>query len=132
MFNQNNNLNGNAIVFGYLIDGRILFDVYSGRLLNIQRISIGSGVHSIVIRETMSRLLAFLLSCRDRDKITAYDILFNVWDKYGLQSSNQRLWQAMQVLKSRLDTMGIPDDFIVKTDMGIYKIRGELVASLYL
>ncbi|CAI2136001.1 Uncharacterised protein [Serratia quinivorans] len=79
----------------------------------------------------MVRLLFFLLSRRDEEEIKIDELLFHVWDKYDLQSSSQRVWQVMQALKFRLKIMGVPDDFITRTDNKSYKIRGDLVTPIY-
>ncbi|AGO56959.1 MULTISPECIES: hypothetical protein [Serratia] len=119
------------IIFGYLISGDILFDMHNGCLVSINAKRTGVGAHSIVLRETMYRLLVYLLDNREKVSIDMDDLLFQVWDKYGLQSSTPRLWQVMQALKSRLISVGVPGDLIVRQDSKSYKVREELIEPLY-
>lgn len=119
------------IIFGYLISGDVLFDIKNGSLVSISTKRSEVGAHSIVLRETMFRLLVYLLDNRDKTFITIDELLFQVWDQYGLQSSNQRLWQVMQALNSRLISVGVPSDFIVRKDSKSYRVKEGFVEPLY-
>lgn len=55
----------------------------------------------------------------------------NVWDNYGLSSSNQRLWQVMNALKIKLNSVGVTEDFIMRVESKGYYVRENLVNILY-
>ncbi|PYD38135.1 hypothetical protein CT690_14715 [Serratia plymuthica] len=120
-----------GIVFGYLIAENVLFDIKKYNLININCKKIKSVSTFSGMRETMSRLLIYLLENSARENISIEDILFNVWDKYGLQSSTSRLWQVMQTLKINLSEIGVPQDFITQTTSNSYTVKTDLVRVLY-
>ena len=119
------------VIFGYLIAENVLFDIKKYNLININCKKIKSVSTFSGMRETMSRLLVYLLENCTREHISIEDILFNVWDKYDLQSSTSRLWQVMQTLKINLNEIGVPQNFITQTNSNAYTIKTDLVRALY-
>lgn len=119
------------VIFGYLIAENVLFDIKKYNLININCKKIKSVSTFSGMRETMSRLLVYLLENCTREHISIEDILFNVWDKYDLQSSTSRLWQVMQTLKINLNEIGVPQNFITQTNSNAYTIKTDLVRVLY-
>ncbi|WP_212611825.1 hypothetical protein, partial [Serratia plymuthica] len=122
---------GKDFVFGYLIAEDIFFDIKKYNLININCKKGKSVSTCSCMRKTISRLLVYLLENCARENIGIEDILFNVWDKYGLQSSTSRLWQVMQTLKMNLSEIGVPQNFITQTASNSYTVKAELVRVLY-
>lgn len=84
-----------------------------------------------MLRETMFRLFLYLLENADDGIMDNTEILVNVWDKYGLSSSNQRLWQVMSGLKNKLCAVGVPEGFIMRVESRGYYVRKDLITVLY-
>ncbi|MNG55526.1 hypothetical protein D3C79_135920 [compost metagenome] len=126
-----NKSGGKVVVFGYLIAEDVFFDIKKYNLININCKKIKSVSTCSCMRETMSRLLVYLLENCSRENISIEEILFNVWDKYELQSSTSRLWQVMQTLKINLTTIGVPQNFITQTTSNSYTVKTDLVRVLY-
>ncbi len=117
---------------GFLIDEDIYFNVNHRRLMYF----INEGEeHSMSFRlvflnEMQTRLLSFLLENRKSDVISKNKILKNVWDEFGLSSSNQRLWQEIKKLKSKLSSIGLNDDLITNVRGIGYSVDNQRVKSL--
>lgn len=58
----------------------------------------------------MTRLLMLLIE--RRYKISVDDILYNVWDRFNLDLSTQRLSQIMRLLKARLTHLVVDVELI--------------------
>lgn len=116
------------ILFGYCIyihDIHIHVDLANGTIIS------SANAETIKLRNTMMRLFVFLIENADGNYISNKDILYHVWDRHGLKSSNQRLWQVMQFLTNRLCMAGIPTDFIEhKTHIG-YTVNLSKIMKLY-
>lgn len=121
----------NQFVFGYILVQSVLFDMETGRLINIRTNLSEYHVPCITMKRTMISLLKFLLEKRSEDCIPIDDILYYVWDKNHLQSSTQRLWQVMKALKEKLKAVGIEDDFIIRRDKHSYEIICNLITPIY-
>ncbi|CAI2136028.1 transcriptional regulator [Serratia quinivorans] len=122
---------GQSKTFGYLIANDILFDINGKKIVNINFKSTEFGGQCTALRDTMARLLVYLIENRDSTLISTDDLLFHVWDQHGLQSSTQRLWQVIQQLNIRLEAIGVPNSFIYHIDKKYYKVRWGFVTPLY-
>lgn len=118
-----------AVLAGYYIGNNVQVEINTGKIIAVDtRLSKRQGY---LLRDTMLRLLLFLLdSTLKEGEVTDTEIMLNVWDKYGLQSSVSRLWQVIQALKYRLIVLGIPEDFIKRVKGG-YLIKAEMVKPYY-
>ncbi|RYM63523.1 hypothetical protein BSQ98_13190 [Serratia liquefaciens] len=115
----------------YLITDNVFFDFKNDRLICTPK---GKGTKNIsctYMRKTLSRLLTYLLANCEGDLIKIDDLLFNVWDTYGLQSSSARLCQVMHTLKINLNSLGVPVDFINRVNNNHYKVRNDIITRLY-
>lgn len=123
----------NRKVFGYVIENDIQVNIIQNRVINISQLSRNNS--SVVqMRKTMMRLFIYLLENAEGQIIQREDILLNVWDKYGLSSSSQRLWQVMQCLRKKLSQIGLSEDFITRVEKGPqrgYQIAGNKVRAIY-
>lgn len=115
--------------FGYYIGSDVHFDIQKKLLVNVNQRA--QKKVQVVLRDTMFRLFIYLLEHADGTIVDNSDTLLNVWDKYGLSSSNQRLWQVMQALKFKLNLVGIPSDFIMRVESKGYYVRENMITVLY-
>ncbi|MCT4704945.1 helix-turn-helix domain-containing protein [Enterobacteriaceae bacterium H16N7] len=120
--------NRDMVLFGYNLYNTTLVNLKESTVTSITVQNVGK---TIILKTTMMRLFIFFLN-RDTDRLISVDeILKEVWDNYHLSSSSQRLWQVLQSLKTKLGTLGIPHDFIVRTEAGGYRVKIEFVIPLY-
>ncbi|HAT6802689.1 TPA: hypothetical protein JAN03_11735 [Citrobacter freundii] len=115
-------------LFGYCIyinDIRIHVDLTNSTIMN------SANAETVKLRDTMMRLFVFLIENADGKYISNKDILYHVWDRHGLKSSNQRLWQVMQFLINRLCMAGIPAGFIEHKDHIGYTVNSSEIMKLY-
>lgn len=111
-----------AKIYGYMIEPDIQVNISQNRIINITQLSDEKNAGVIKLRKTMMRLFIYLLEHADSKVIGNEEILTNVWDKYGLSSSSQRLWQVMHCLRNKLAMLGIAEDFITRTEKD--RVRG--------
>nr|WP_181375066.1 hypothetical protein [Pectobacterium carotovorum]ALG88537.1 Hypothetical protein [Pectobacterium carotovorum] len=86
--------------YGYCIGDNLEFRISPALLVNTF-----TGV-SIRLRPTMARLLSYILSHADEQVIEDEKIMRDVFENYGLKCNRQRLWQAINALKSTLAKSG--------------------------
>ncbi len=115
-----------AKVLGYLIESDIQVNIAYNSLINIKRLILEKKMDVLILRKTMMRMFIYLLEDANGSVIGSEDILTNVWDKYGLSSSSQRLWQVMRSLKNKISSVGVSEDFITRSEAG--NIRGFSVS----
>lgn len=123
-----------AKVYGYMIEPDIQVNINQSRIINIKLLANEKGTSAIKLRKTMMRLFIYLLENADNKVIGNEEILTNVWDKYGLSSSSQRLWQVMHCLRHKLSMLGIAEDFITRTEEDHVRgfcINKERVTPIY-
>ncbi|MTD38544.1 hypothetical protein GIX45_07880 [Erwinia sp. CPCC 100877] len=118
---------------GYYIGDSLQFDILHKKITRYD--SKGRPQSFFIMRDTMMRLFLYLLKNACDRVVTTEEILYNVWDLYGLKSSSQRLWQVMQSLRLKLVMHGAPHDFIMRVEtinVKGYAIKKECVRHLYL
>src|SRR5471030_602072 len=116
--------------FGYRIKNDVYIDISHRRFIFFSSDKSGNGIHMLALRKTMMRLLVYLLENANVRLITDDEIMQNVWDIYGLSSSNQRLWQVMRDLKKKLSIAGVPDDLITRAERKGYHLKQEMIITL--
>lgn len=129
--NETNHKSPKLTIHLCLITDNVFFDFKNDRLICIPVDKGTKNISCIYMRKTLSRLLKHLLNSCEGDLIKNDDLLFNVWDTYGLQSSSARLCQVMHTLKFNLNSLGVPADFINRADNHHYKIRNDIITRLY-
>lgn len=118
-------------IFGYCIGNDVHFDLSKKILVNVDPAQRARHRTQVILRDTMFRLFVYLLENANGSIIDNADILLEVWDKYGLSSSNQRLWQVVQALKEKLALVGVPGDFIMRIESKGYYLRESKITVLY-
>lgn len=121
-------------ILGYLIESNIQVNISHNILINISLLVLEKKPNTIILRRTMMRLFIYLLENANSSVIESEEILVNVWDKHGLSSSSQRLWQVMRDLKRKLVTIGISEDFITRVEKGNimgFSINAHQVTPIY-
>lgn len=121
-------------ILGYLIDSDIQVNISYNSLINIKLLVLEKKLNRLILRKTMMRLFIYLLENANSTVIESEEILINVWDKNGLSSSSQRLWQVMGDLKKKLVTIGISEDFITRVEKGNmmgFSINPHRVTPIY-
>lgn len=108
----------NSIYF-YSFENRLLFSIEKNKL------------SAIKLRQTMARLLEYLLTNAQERVVSDNEIMMNVWEGYDLKSSSQRLWQVMENLKSILLKIGVSCYFIMRVNSNGYLIRKDTTLGLY-
>ena len=123
-----------AKILGYLIESNIQVNISHNILINIRLLVLEKKPNRIILRKTMMRLFIYLLENANNTVIESEEILVNVWDKHGLSSSSQRLWQVMRDLKKKLVTIGISEGFITRVEKGNimgFSINPHQVTPIY-
>lgn len=86
----------------------------------------------IYLRQTMFRLLEFLLE-RGRSGLLRDDTIMRaVWEAYGLRASAPRLWQVMNELKKKLNVLGVDEDFIMRVEGRGYMVNTSGYEPVYI
>jgi DNA-binding winged helix-turn-helix (wHTH) protein len=126
------------LLFGYVINDEYQVDIKSGSVIKlyntIEYLHHGDErfTNYLRLRETMLRLLTYLLAHASSGYVSNQELLVQVWENYNLSSSTTRLAQVVTELKARLSKIGIADDFI-KSERGKgYTLRGAAVTPLYI
>nr|WP_287856702.1 winged helix-turn-helix domain-containing protein [Klebsiella sp.] len=116
-------------IFGFLIDDAVLCFSHPLKVVNITETPPLS--NPLILRDTMSNLLYFLLINRQQNVILESDILHQVWDNKGLRSSQSRLIQVISRLKYTLMLVGVKHDFIERVSGKGYRITSSNIKTLY-
>lgn len=120
-------------VFGYLLNNDVLFEVKGRKLIQYQVENLKQPFYFKVITlgETQSRLLIYFLENRKADLIDKDEVMENVWDKFCLSSSSQRLWQSVNDLRKTLSHFGLEEDFIKNIHGSGYMIDKNKISALF-
>lgn len=86
----------------------------------------------IYLRQTMFRLLEFLLERGNSGLLRDEVIMRTVWEGHGLKSSAPRLWQVMSELKKRLSGLGVDEDFIMRVEGRGYMVNTAAYDPVYI
>lgn len=116
-------------IFGFIINDAVLCFSHPLKVVNITETPPLS--NPLILRDTMSNLLYFLLINRQQNVILESDILHQVWDNKGLRSSQSRLIQVISRLKYTLMLVGVKHDFIERVSGKGYRITSSNIKTLY-
>lgn len=121
-------------MFGYLIDEKIIFDIGNKKIIQYSFDETESPMFFKVVslNDTQSRLLRFLLHSRQNDIIDKAEIMMHVWEACNLSSSNQRLWQSINILRKKLSYLGLPEEFLTNVHGTGYSIDKSKVLTLFI
>lgn len=118
--------------------GYIMGDDSNGVLvLKENRMLIPLNLHNIsqkhlCLRQTMFRLLEFLLEKGNSGLVRDEIIMRSVWEAYGLKSSTPRLWQVMNELKKKLSSLGMDEDLIMRVEGRGYMLNTAGYEPVYI
>ncbi|EMO6445573.1 winged helix-turn-helix domain-containing protein [Raoultella planticola] len=87
---------------------------------------------NIYLRQTMFRLLEFLLERGNSGLLRDEIIMRAVWEGYGLKSSAPRLWQVMSELRKKLSVLGADNDFIMRVEGQGYMVNAAGYEPVYI
>lgn len=118
-------VDNNIKLLGYRIDNRLYYSVENKTL-----ISLDGSEKSIPLRTAKARLLEYLLLKSGSKIITDQELLINIWDKYGLSSSSQRLWLVMRELKVILGGFNVSDDLFIRVENNGYLVDVAFVREV--
>lgn len=113
-------------LYGYCIGEHLEFRVSPALLVNTL-----TGV-SIRLRATMARLLEYVLSHSEDRMIEDKRIMRDVFENFGLKCSKQRLWQAVNSLKTLLFKCGIYQNIIYRVNNSGFIVSDIQVSILIL
>lgn len=101
-------------LYGFIIGKEIHFDVETGRMYRLPSTRANKNFifGTISFNETMLQLFLYLLKHARNREVTKEELFKNVWENNDLSSSSQRLWQVLHNLNKKLNTLGLPADFI--------------------
>ncbi|HGM5491402.1 TPA: transcriptional regulator [Serratia fonticola] len=128
----------NLSLFGYIINDEHLVDIKSNSVSKLYHTiecshqTNGEFTHYLKLRETMLRLLNYLLAHASAGYVSNQELLVQVWENHNLSSSSTRLAQVISELKARLEKIGLAEDFIKATRGKGYTLRGASVTPLYI
>lgn len=118
-------VDNNIKLLGYRIDNRLYYSVENKTL-----VSLDGSEKGIPLRTTKARLLEYLLLKSGSEIITDQELLINIWDKYGLSSSSQRLWLVMRELKAILSGFNVSDDLFTRVENNGYLVDVAFVREV--
>ncbi|MEP9846557.1 helix-turn-helix domain-containing protein [Klebsiella sp. GG_Kp175] len=119
--------------FGYLLgdDSNGVLVLQKNRVL-IPLDSRKMNQKNIYLRQTMFRLLEFLLEKGNSGLLRDEVIMRAVWEGYGLKSSAPRLWQVMSELRKKLNVLGADNDFIMRVEGRGYMVNAADYEPIYI
>lgn len=126
------------LLFGYVINDEYQVDIKSRSVIKLYNTIecshhfSGEFTNYLKLRETMMRLLNYLLAHGSIGYVSNQELLVQVWENYNLSSSTTRLAQVVSELKARLEKIGLANDFIKATRGKGYTLRGAAVTPLYI
>ncbi|HDC4777416.1 TPA: helix-turn-helix domain-containing protein [Enterobacter kobei] len=86
----------------------------------------------IYLRQTMFRLLEFMLEKGKSGLLRDEMIMRTVWEGHGLKSSAPRLWQVMSELRKRLIGLGVDEGFIIRVEGQGYMLNHKYYEPIYI
>lgn len=125
-------------LFGYIINDQYQVDIKSSSVIKLYNTieyghqSNGEFTNYLKLRETMLRLLNYLLAHASAGYVSNQELLVQVWENHNLSSSSTRLAQVIAELKARLEKIGLAEDFIKATRGKGYTLHGASVTPLYI
>ncbi|WP_439024243.1 winged helix-turn-helix domain-containing protein [Klebsiella pneumoniae] len=119
--------------FGYILGD----DINGVLVLKENRVLIPLNFHKIsqkhiYLRQTMFRLLEFMLERGNSGLLRDEIIMRSVWEAYGLKSSGPRLWQVMNELKKKLFDLGVDEDLIMRVEGRGYMLNTAGYEPVYI
>ncbi|WP_065685496.1 hypothetical protein, partial [Serratia sp. 14-2641] len=91
------------LLFGYIINNEYQIDIKSGsviKLYNTMEYGDERFTNYLRLRETMLRLLTYLLAHASCGYVSNQELLVQVWENHNLSSSTTRLTQVISELKA--------------------------------
>lgn len=76
------------------------------------------------------KVFSYLLEHGVEREISKDELLYQVWEINNMSASTQRLWQSLKDLRTCLDMIGVPKDFIISIKGRGYKINHKSVSKL--
>ncbi|MDE9619517.1 winged helix-turn-helix domain-containing protein [Citrobacter portucalensis] len=118
---------------GFMIGREIFFDVKEARIFRLPVHKMDSIIlfGGIFLNNTMFRLLTYLMINAENRYVSRDELLSNVWEKYDLSASTQRLCKVVSNLNKKLSLLGLPADTIINVKGSGYIIRLDNIKPLY-
>lgn len=101
-------------LYGFLLNEDIQLDITNKRLVCYRAETAENAMFFkvVTLNDVQLRLLLLLLDNEPGTIISKNDIIENVWKESQSYSSSQRLWYLIKVLRNKLASIGLPEDFI--------------------
>ncbi|WP_230513998.1 winged helix-turn-helix domain-containing protein [Limnobaculum parvum] len=120
-------------LYGFLIGKDVHFEIGSGQLYRLS--SNGTEKHlifgALFFSDTMLQLFLYMLKHGRDNRVTKEELLKKIWEDNKLSPSPQRLWQVLTGLNKKLQTLGLPDEFIKTIKGSGYTIGFKEIIPLY-
>lgn len=108
----------------YTIDGCIIFREDDGKLWNII-----NPEQSVRLSVIPAKILSYLIVNKE-NIVNRNDLLENIWDKNGLQASNNSLSQNISILRKILQDLGCDNDVIITLPKIGYRINESITIDV--
>ena len=108
----------------YLINNEVTFRTDDGVLANLS-----SSDNSLTLSITANRIFTYLLE-QDGQVVSREEMFTNVWDKNGLQASNNSLSQYISLIRKGLQELGCEHEIIQTVPRVGFFIAEGLVATI--
>ena len=108
----------------YLINGEVVFRPVDGAIWNITQPE-----NVVILASIPCRILNYLFECSDR-VVSRDDFYTEVWDKYGLQSSNNSLNQNISLIRKTLHELGCDAELVQTIPHIGYMINTQLFVKV--
>ena len=120
-------------LFGFLLDEDIQLDIANKRLVCYRAETSEDAMFFkvVTLNDVQLRLLLLLLGSGTGAIVLKNDIMDNVWEKSEACPSNQRLWYLIKVLRNKLASIGISENFISNAHGVGYFLVGHNVAPIF-
>ncbi|NTY85625.1 winged helix-turn-helix domain-containing protein [Serratia fonticola] len=134
MQNDETDMHMDDRIYGFVLDENTLFKIDTRKILFYSEDNFDQSIFfkAISLNETQARLLIYLLTYRHNIVINKNDILKGVWDEFDMSSSNQRLWQTVNILRRKLKSAGLAYDLISNERGHGYSIDGGRIKVLHI
>lgn len=117
----------NKKIFGYMLGADFLIVLEKSVLIPMNN----KKATPIHLRQTMFRLLVYLIENSSTEPILDDNIMRDVWEKNGLRSSKARLWQVMNAMSKKLCLKDTYSEIFRRVENTGYIVNKSCIRVIY-